>query len=1223
MSEFTQVVFTPGLNLAVPLLVEASAGTGKTYNIQNVYLRLILQEGLTVQQILVVTYTNAATQELRERLRSVLIQCRYELDFPSGFDPTPEQRRIQVALALVNPGQDPARAASLKKRIQIALMDFDGAAIFTIHGFCKRVLERYAFECGHDPDAELMSDQSGIIREACQDWWRQQAYNRETKDIPFKSPSELTKLVSAAYQHPIAKLKGSALPDTDEFKAFIGACQTAWADISTLQGGIAWIGKGQLRRVKCTADATPIADLAVRYAAAWNEVLNGNNGDPAGSVAEVLTTAQALPDSGDAKPFAKHLKTIAESGLESLNLSKQAAIVGTISRDVRDRIWDRAALTYDAMLVNVRTVLKDETAGPHLRNLLRGEFKAALIDEFQDTDPVQYDIFRSLFAPGQDPSEQPLPLVFVGDPKQAIYGFRGGDVFTYYQAKESIPAGDQHSLGENYRSEAHLVAAINDLFKDPAPETPTFLNANVPYADDLAAHDVDDKKELLVDGQRDAQPLKIWRLPEDAQNQWADFVARETVNVLSDEKQEINGKRIQPKQIAVLVMGHREAAAVQQALLDAGVNAVRQARGNIFDSEVAAPLALVMQAMLEPNQAGIVRSALCSGLLPCTSAQLARYKAEEAATLGQNIAEAPSLTPGDSSGRPGLFEDWIEVFREAGLRWDKYSFVDGFQCLSNLLEIPEYVAREPEGSRRLSDLRHLVELAHQAARSLRLGPVALLGWFIRQLDSERRDAAGEDDDAKPRIADDDDAVQIMTIFKSKGLQFPIVFIPTLWKSKSQAKHGKEKLLKYHENNELVLDLDTDSDTALNAAKRENHEERIRLTYVALTRAINRTYLFESGETSQPADFAVAHLLQRLPVPEVEGEVRQGHILRCFVPSDLPEGPWTGAARPTPESLQPRILANSVDHRHGHASFSSLAPHATTKTTEAGARNRDEETAAVPEAESPDPASIFAIAGGAKLGECWHEIFENIDFEDLKSNPGNIHLTVDQTLDKYRICPPPRDTLPADKHAAALARRAAVHAMVKNTLSVPLQADSAETPFALWEIPHRNRRSEMDFNFSLQRTHNQTVRGLAGILAEQWRGPARNEEFIADLAVRDSSIPLGYMTGFIDLVFQRGGRFYVVDWKSNRLNGRADGFGPDGMAAEMRKHSYYLQYLIYVVALHGFLSAQLAGYDYDRHFGGAFYLFLRGIDGITRNGVFSDKPSKALVEALSDFLGGQS
>ena len=1229
MSEFTHVVFTPGLNLTAPLLVEASAGTGKTYNIQNVYLRLVLREALTVQQILVVTFTNAATRELRERLRSVLLQCRYELDFPSGATPTPEQQRIRNAIALANPDRNPDQAANLKKRIQIALMDFDGAAIFTIHGFCKRVLERYAFECGHDPDAELMSEQSGIVREACQDWWRQNAYNRETKDLPFQSPGDLIKLVSAAYHHPIAKLKGSALPDSNEFKAFIAACQVVLNSLENLKGKIVWLGEGRLCRAqKSTADASPLADLAVQYADAWDNIMRGNTNGLAVAVSDVLKTVRDFPGSGDAGPFAKHVKLIAESGRDSVNLSSQAAIAGEIARNIRDRIRDRSALTYDAMLVNVRSVLRDGTAGPHLRNLLRGEFKAALVDEFQDTDPVQYDIFRALFAPGQDPAEQPLPLVFVGDPKQAIYGFRGGDVFTYYQAKAAILPGGQHSLGENFRSEAHLVAAVNELFKDAAPETPTFLNPNVPYAEDLAAHNVAAEKELLVDGQRDEQPLKIWRLPDDAQDKWAEFVARETVRILSDEKQKIGGKPIRPRQIAVLVATHWEAAAVQQALLDAGINAVRQATGNVFDSEVAAPLALVMQALVEPSRAGIVRSALGSGLLPCTPAQLARYRAEEDAADAPQAENALDKAPDDSSTSPVRFEDWIEIFREACSRWKKFSFVEGFQYLSDRLEIPEYMARQPDGSRKLSDLRHLVELAHQAARSQRLGPVTLLGWFIRQLDSDRRDAAGADDDAKPRIADDDDAVQIMTVFKSKGLQFPIVFVPTIWKSKSEAKRKTDMLLKYHENNELVLDLETKSAGAQQIAKCENHEERIRLAYVALTRAINRTYLFESAlktertDYTNPADFAVAHLLQRLPVPDAEGEVRQGHVLRRYVPNDLPETPWPGSPRPSPGSLHAREQVNSVDHRHGHASFSSLATHTMAKSTTDEARDVDGATAAVPDAQDQDPEPIFAIPGGAKLGECWHEIFENIDFEDLKKSPENIRQTVEQTLDKYRICPPPRDSLPVDKRAAALARRAIVHTMVENTLSVPLQADSAEQPFALWEIPPRNRRSEMEFNFSLQRIQNQTVSGLAGILEEHWKGPVRNAGFIADLATRNSSIPRGFMTGFIDLVFQRNGRFYVVDWKSNRLNGRADGFSPDGMAAEMRTNSYYLQYLIYVVALHGFLSRALKGYDYDRNFGGVFYLFLRGIDGKRQKGVFSDKPSKALIEALSTFLGGQ-
>jgi len=1219
VSAFSRAVFGSGLDLAHPLLVEASAGTGKTYNVQNVYLRLILQAGLTVRQILVVTFTNAATRELRERLRTVLLHCRRELEALAAGQPVTGHPRIHAAIQLARADSD-SDADTLRRRIQLALMDFDGAAIFTIHGFCKRVLERYAFECGHDPDAELMPEQSGIVREACQDWWRKHAYGAGSGSVPFQSPGELFDLVSTAYRNPIAKLKGSALPAGIDFGPFISACQTTWRELESLKGKIEWIGGGRLSRAKKnTADATPIAKWAAQADADPAALRPGGAGADAppllAALADVLAVARALPAAGDAAPFARHLKTIAESAPAYAVLTQKARVARDLADAVRNRIRDRAALTYEAMLVNVREVLQDPTDGPRLRLLLRAEFRAALIDEFQDTDPVQYDIFRALFASEPNAREERLPLVFVGDPKQAIYGFRGGDVFTYYQAKAHIPPANRHTLGENFRSEAHLVAAINEIFRDDAGGHPTFLNPNVPYAQDLAAHDVDGQTALLVDGIRDAHPLKIWRLPTDPKVDYAGPVAREVVRLLSAPNLTIGGASVRPGQIAVLVMRHREAAQIQQALLAAGVNAVRQSTGSVFDAVDAPRLALAMQAMLEPGRAQVVRSALASGLVPCPWAQLARFKAEEEAP-----AAPPPATAVNSPGQPGEFEDWIDVFREAGLRWKKFSFVDSFRHVCTRLRIPEHLARQPDGGRRLSDLRHLAELAHQAARAMRLGPVALLGWFTRQLDPARRDAAGDDDDAKPRIADDDDAVQIMTVYKSKGLQFPIVFAPTLWTNKSEAKHGGDPILKYHENDQPVLDLDLESPAGQKAAKAENHEENIRKTYVALTRAINRAYLFEADGQAEPGDYAVAHLLQRFPIPGPGAVVQSGHVLRQFVPADLPSTPWTSPLKPDPESLQARKPTQAVDNQHGQASFSALAPEGAARQVVAAGRDVDGDTAATPKTDEDPADPIFAIPGGAKVGECWHEIFEHVDFPDVAHNPAAVRQIVDHTLDKYRICPEPRDVLPGDVRAAMRARRAAVHGMVAKTLSVPLREDPTAPPFALRDVPRSARRSEMEFQFSLQRTAAETLGGLAAVLDAHWHGPARDDGFIADLESQTREIPQGFMTGFIDLVFRHGERFYLVDWKSNRLNGRPDDFARVGLAAEMRAHAYYLQYLIYVAAIHGFLARHLANYDYDRHFGGVFYLFLRGIDGHSGNGVFADRPAKALVAALADFLG---
>lgn len=1206
MSEFSKIVFTSALTMATPQLVEASAGTGKTYNIQNVYLRLILHHQLTTQQILVVTFTNAATQELRERLRKALLECSYCIDSPPSAAPGAEEDRAREAIALANPNADAHVNRELKRRLQIALMDFDSAAIFTIHGFCKRVLERYAFECGHDPDAELMTEQGGIIREACQDWWRKNAYGAKPDPVPFKSIGDLIQLVATAYNNPIATLKGSAIPDTPELRELVEACEQV--QIGRLGAEFTWSPAGQLIKGKKKQELIDISPIRNAFAMhsreltdVGNRLANAHKESLAADVALVIRSIADKSGGSDAKAFAEAVKIVAKEAPENMKLTRQANVADEIARDIRRRIRDRSALTYDAMLVNVRSVLQSKETGPHLRNLLRNEFKAALIDEFQDTDQVQYDIFWSLFSPNPAVDKEPSPLVFVGDPKQAIYGFRGGDVFTYYRAKQQIPEADQHSLGTNYRSEENFVHGINELFQDRPPNDFTFLNENVPYSTPLGSNGIAPDKELLIVGNSDEKPIKLWSLASaEPQADWPAYVAQEVVRILNDHDQTIGGKPISPRQIAVLVMRHDQAKAVQEALVAANVNATRQANGNIFDTEDARRFALLMQAMSESRSARNIRSALASGLLPCAFDQIAAFK-EEAAT--PSPAPATGQQPGGSQKQ---FEDWVHVFRTAGERWQNESFMRGFQYLARELNVFQHIARQPDGNRRLSELRHLMELTHQAARKMRLGPVALLRWFERQLNEDLRDHAGEDDDATPRIADDSDAVNIMTVFRSKGLQFPIVFAPTLWALKSEAKNSKAPTLKYHRDDSLILDLDTKSSLGQMRALREHHEENIRKIYVALTRAVNRVYLFESEKHSGICDYALAHLLGLLP----EGPA---HIERKWILIAPTENKWAGPQKPDPDSLSTRAFPSGVDKRHGHESFSSLATH---RAMVPEARDVDAATEEASATEETIVAPIFAIPGGAKLGECWHEIFEHIDFQ---ASSDAIKEITDRTLDKYRICPEAKPEQSQPIQDALKGRREAVHTMISHTLDVPL----GSTAFRLRDIPLSCRRSEMEFDFSLHSSSDRGVNGLADVLDTHWTTDARNEGLISYLREREKQIARGFMTGFIDLVFEHKGKFYIVDWKSNQLSRRVENFGQKGLAAEMLAHSYYLQYMIYTVALHGFLSSRLKDYDYDRHFGGVFYLFLRGIDGETDRGVFTDRPSKELTEALSNFFGGRA
>ena len=1215
MSEFSTIVFDSRVSLGAPLLVEASAGTGKTYNIQNIYLRLVLS-GLKVQEILVVTFTVAATGELRERLRTILHQCHEALLNAPGTALPPEQQRIQHAIDQANPTHDESIARGLKQQIQLALMDFDGAAFFTIHGFCKRVLERYAFECGHDPDAELMAEQSQIIRETCQDAWRRMAYAQEAQTLPFHSLDDLIQLVQAICQKPDAEVRGSAIPATAPFQELIAACKIVWTGIESFRGKLLWVGNGHLRQAQNPpVDVAPIVRVCVQQArdfAAWQNTLPATleAWNPLAAAAQtILATARSIPATGDAKAFAKAVQLMALTADTHLKLAPRAALAKQIANEIQERIRDRSALTYQAMLANVRAVLTDSTAGHRLRELLREEFKAAMIDEFQDTDPVQYDIFWTLFSPGPHCAQSESPLVFVGDPKQAIYGFRGGDVFTYYQAKEGIPESNRHSLGTNFRSEANLVAAVNELFIDLPPSPPTFLNPNVPYGSPLNAHDVAPEKELLCQGIRDPLPLKVWKFAKGEEHQWAQAVARETVAILSDATQTIGGKPVRPGQIAVLVMKHDEAEAVQQALLALHVNAVRQAKGNVFAAADAPRLALWMQSMLDPGRSKAIRSALCSGLVSCSDLQIARFHAEDK-SIAPPQPDSASTTP-NADEPPSTLEDWIDVFREAGFRWHQRSFMEAFQFLSDRLGIRTHVAQDPEGARRLADIHHLVELIHQAAHTQRLGPLALLNWFLRKIEDATQ-GVSESEESTPRLADDDDAVQIMTIFKSKGLEFPIVFLPTLGMRKAKGKHRGCVAISYHEGNKLVLDLDVASSSAEAFAEKENREENIRLAYVGLTRAINRVYLFEMEKHSDASTNAVAHLLQRRPTP---------HILRMATALDpLPQSPWRGPENtPSPDSLAAEELKRPVDKLHGHASFSSLAPHSSSHKAELPARDLDGADANSSSSETDPPVSepIFEIPGGAKLGECWHEIFETIDFQ---ADSGSLLSIVNQTLDRYRICKAPQEDSPEEIKQSMQARRNAVFDMVNHVLDVPLRVNGSPSIFSLRDIPLSARRSELEFQFSLQRATSKTMGDLHAILRTHWKRE-KSAPFIETLQGCTTQIPLGFMTGFIDLVFQHNDRFHIVDWKSNQLTRTSSGFTDSGIEAEMARNSYYLQYLIYTVAIHGFLARRLRHYDYDTHFGGVFYLFLRGVDGTTSRGVYSDRPPKALIEALSECWGG--
>lgn len=1294
MSDYSTKLRDQDFDINCAALVEASAGTGKTYNIQNAYLRIILQEEISVEELLVVTFTEAATHELRDRLRKILSAARDELE---GRD-TEEEPRIRDLLAAADIDiKDTGQRDQAVSNIKLALMNFDYAPVSTIHGFCKSVLERYSFECGHDPLAELTADESDIILKVCHDWWRQNTYiNPEFREnVPFETVDELFSSLKEYIHKPAAKLEphiededrqqiknnlnesiaalkaqlendndyldGIAIPEGCSLKEKSDYIRTTsiFANVpyflnsnelpqqaaerfhelgDNLRGTITWNADGNaLIKQNEQVDVSSLQQAAASEdITTWRTriqpYLKLRNGQPVKAADALLDALQTLTDTNaDAKVYAKAMKTVSEFNsqkvfgrklcdvMPELNsavlaydeclIADKAHIIQSLADRTRKNIKNRSILTYDNMLLNVQQALQGEHGG-HLKQVLQGEYKAAMIDEFQDTDPIQYSIFTDLFM------EAGVPLVFVGDPKQAIYGFRGGDIFTYYRAKEEVGEAHMYGLGTNYRSETRMIQAVNQLFKDKEDD-PTFRNESIQYPGNLQANGVPAAKQFH-DENSDI-PFHIWRYQYTALHELYlkpgmkhplvdavnSHVADEVVRLITDEGCKIGDRPVEPRDIAVLVHTHTEAEAIYKKLKERSVNAVRQNTGNVFDSEEALDMLLILRALLTPSNAYTVRSALTASMLPCSPAHLVRICFSDDDTPPHTENNNQPAVPGHQS--PQTLNEWTACFKEAGERWRERSFIEAFNMLMRRTGMRAHLVSQPDGERSLTNTLHLAELVHQTSFTKTQGPAALVDWHARQLNKETRE---ESDEYLMRLSSDENAVKIMTVFKSKGLEFPIVFVPSLWRKKAEAKRKNSRMYSYHDDEGAhILNLNSDDETAREKAKTEQLQEDIRLIYVAATRAVNRVYLIHISDIEGGGyvdTYALDWVLSRMP-PEADAVM----VTTREAPAPEPVV-YDRRMSGSPENLSVCGEAR-VDHSHGHSSFSALEPGTGELQDTAEVRDVDSQAGDAENGveESIIEEDIFSIPGGERTGTCWHEIFETVDFTDTDDH---IKAVTRAALDRYRICRGATDEI-------TRAREEAVYNMVMQTLRTRLPAHGDQPVFCLNELDMRARKSELEFNFSLVQDQHLRTPAIKEVIARHWSGRESKEAFVDALNTWDRQLPRGFMTGFIDLVACYDNRFYIIDWKSNRRTGRLDDFGTAGLNNEMARNAYFLQYLIYTVALNGYLQKHLEGYTYDTHFGGVFYVFLRGIEHEQTHGIFSDRPSSEMIEDLSALLTG--
>ncbi|MEK6424121.1 MAG: exodeoxyribonuclease V subunit beta [Burkholderia gladioli] len=1212
--------------------IEASAGTGKTWNICALYVRLLLEHDLNADQILVVTFTKAATAELHERIRGRLAQLAYALECDDdGGDPF----IAKLFDTTLGPGSEIDRELA-GKRINRALRAFDQAAIHTIHAFCQRALQEAPFAAAMPFAFEMEADDAALRFEVAADYWRTRVEPAAAAQPGFAAwlvanragPDALDAQLARRLKKPLAALRFDGLPDPQAgagdadavLRAAHAAAASLWlaeraAIVQSLE-----VAQASLNQRSHKPEA--VADALAAWAAYFGAMPEaGAVPPPPLTKAALKLTRTALGKAtkkGGATPA--HPFFDAAEGLEAAlaaaddaQRARWLALIADWLAEAPARLADkkrtRRVVSFDDLLANLHHAL---VAHPWLADTLRRRYPAALIDEFQDTDPLQFEIFDTIFAPAG-------PLFLVGDPKQAIYSFRAADLHTYLAARERASA--RYTLAVNQRSTPAVVDACNRVFM---ANPRAFVLDGLEYEPVRAG---ERRRAPFFDGtdpQAGAGDFRIWTLPDgddalskrDAQRHAAQACAAEIARLMRgarDGSVRLGEAALTPADIAVLVQTHRQGSIVKRMLAAWGIGSVELAQASVFATLDAEQLERVLAAIDAPGDLRRLRAALATDWFGMDAAALWRLEQGEA---GEADADAMS---------------WVERFSRYRLIWRERGFAVMWRSFARELRIAERLIGGADGERRVTDVNHLAELT-QARASAQPGIAPTLRWLAAQ-----RAVGGGGEDAQLRLESDRNLVQIVTVHKSKGLEYAVVFCPFL--NDGRLHEPREEALpdarEYHDDSgAAVLHYGCDAAAAEMAAaqaRREQAAERARLVYVALTRAVYRCYLvagvYQSARSTREARRSVLNWLVAgaghgfdawLEKPPEAEELAQRW-------RELASGPISIAPLPAVSSRTPLAAGHDAERLGGArqaarflrdawriASFSSLTASlareqegVATAPDEALRPDHDALAAAVepaprieagvPDA-SPDADDIVAFPRGAAAGECLHLLFELSDFGAPDGWPEAARRALHER-------PVEAEPELAERLPAMMLRMVAE--VVATELAPGLRLEA---------IDPARRLNEMEFLFPAVSLDFAALRAL--LVAHGY----------PDVALEAGTLA-GFFKGFIDMIVEHDGRFWIVDWKSNHLGATADAYGPAALDAAMADHAYHLQALLYTVALHRYLRVRLRGYDYDTHMAGYLYLFVRGVrpgwfSGAQAAGVHARRPSRELVEALDALMGGE-
>ncbi len=1185
-------------------LIEASAGTGKTWTIAVLYLRLLLEHGFSPKQIVVTTFTDAAAQELRERIRSRVLAAEQQAmqalepqaKTPGAMKiPTLDEDWLANRWRESSDGPDDSEKITADlNRLRLAAAELDLAPIGTLHSLCRKILTDYPFESGSTFDLGDMVSTGSIHAELIDDLWRRLG----------QSDGELSAEDAAWWQAGRSSLSEHLRKAMAPGVSVGVVAEEAIRDLMQRHNAQmlrTWLGDGSQFTRANSALRSRLTELASFIEA----------GDP---IASPPHLAAVLAD-----PLQKHLKAQAieegshagilefarqaEPVLDSLAYLSKGLALTRYRDELRARAQQRLAaagqLTFDELIERVYRALPP--GGSVLADHLFEAWPVAMVDEFQDTDALQYAILDRIYRDHERADRG--RLVMIGDPKQAIYRFRGGDIDAYLEARDS--ATSTLTLDTNFRSSRQLVAAFNTFHARAGEILSSETTHRIRYQA-VVASDRRDDEPYRVNGEICEEPLQFhyWAsedVPPDAPSRVAralEACANQIVALLSGGHT-IGDKPVLPGDIAVLLPNNAQITTLRDLLSDRDVPCVSSAKSSVFGSDWARELQIVLYAAMHPRDEGAVRAALATRLGGKTYDQLRELR-----------------------DRPDAWHLEASAFARLDHLWLTRGVLAVVQQVT--ADASTRLFTRGDSERVLTDLRHLGELLQ--ARSDKLtGREQLLTWLGEQCDAPGDEAGEAADDMQLRIESDSARVRLMTLHASKGLEFPIVLLPLMWANKH---NNKDTISVLHDaaSGQRVVDFGS---RAKQRYQQEGQDERFRLLYVALTRARHACYVYalapdraskkgtENPDTDPhraPLDAMIERLLDNEEPP-----------------ASMPNVHWSVGAWPWRKAIYQPAEAIALSQRHVLSepaathfefkySFSALAKGG--KITSLEERAASDETQfedasvslpdalidadaaaeilqaekAAAESEHPQLQWLAQIAG-ADFGNALHAIFEHrVIGQPMVEQHALVRR---QLLDEGVYL----GDLPINELVSHLADR------VQTTLDTPLlpQRDPALT---LGALPACALRAEMEFNFVLGEVSLRRLREVC--------------DFVPGTSMHTLR---GLMNGKIDLVFEHGGRFHVLDYKGNRLDegtglrnfGYVSNYAPSRLEQAMDHAHYRFQALLYTVAIDRYLRQRLPNYQRGKHLGETIYLFVRaaGIapDIAPSAGIWTHRFDDALIDAV--------